>query len=72
MGSSSPMGRGNFEGKVRPIVKYRDTVQLAVQKRLNRSRRRLGCGLGLAQGIMYQMVQTPIGRGNFEGKGGPL
>jgi len=38
-------------GKGRPIVKYRDTM-LSVQKRLNRSRCRLGCGLGWAAGIM--------------------
>ena len=25
-GSRSPMGRGNFEGKGRPIVKYRDAL----------------------------------------------
>ena len=31
-----PMGSGNFEGgKGRPIVKYRDTLQSSVQKRLN-------------------------------------
>jgi len=34
-GSTSPMGRGNFEeGKGRPIVKYRDTLRSSVQKRL--------------------------------------
>jgi len=46
-GPDAPMGRGNFEGgKGHPIVKYRDTVQSSVQRRLNRSRCRLGCGLG--------------------------
>jgi len=40
------MGRGN------PIVKYRDTLQSPVRKRLNRSRCRLGYGLGWAIGIM--------------------
>jgi len=41
------MGRGNFEGrKGHPIVKYRDTLRSSVQKRLNRSRCRLGCDLG--------------------------
>jgi len=44
-GSRSPMGRGNFEGKGRLIVKYRDTLQSSVQKRLNWSRCRLGYGL---------------------------
>ena len=48
------MGRGNFEGgKRRSIVKYRDTLQSSVQKRLNRLRYCLGCGLGWAQGIMH-------------------
>jgi len=40
-------------GKVRPIVKYRDTLRSYVQKRPNRSRCRLGFGLGWAQGILY-------------------
>jgi len=35
-----------------------DTLPSAVQKRLNRSRRRLGCGLGLAQGSMYEVGRT--------------
>jgi len=48
-----PMRRGSFEGrKGRPIVRYRDTLQSSVQKRLNQSRCRLDCGLGWAQGIM--------------------
>jgi len=47
------MGRGNFEmGKGCPIVKYRDTLPSSVQKRRNRSRCRLGYGLGWAQGTM--------------------
>jgi len=47
------MGRGNFEGeKGRSIVKYRDTLQSSVQKRLNRLRRCLGYGLGWVQGIV--------------------
>jgi len=47
------MGRSNFEGgKGRPIVKYRDTLRWSVQKQRNRSRCRLGCGLGWAQGIL--------------------
>jgi len=45
-----PHGKGKFRGgKGRPIVKYRDTLQSYVQKRLNRSRCRLGCGLRWAQ-----------------------
>jgi len=47
------MGRGNFDGgKVRPIVKYRDTLRSSVQKWLKRSRCCLGCGLRWAQGIV--------------------
>ena len=34
-----------LRGKGWPIVKYRDTLRWAVQKRLNQSRCRLGCGL---------------------------
>jgi len=50
-GPDSPMGMGNFEGeKGRPIVKYRDTLWLSVQKQLNRSRCCLGYGLGWAVG----------------------
>ena len=41
-----PMGTDNFRRKVRPIVKYRDTLRSSVQKRLNRSRCCLGFGLG--------------------------
>ena len=45
-GLDPPMGKGSFDGgKGRPIVKYRDTLRSSVQKRLNRSRCRLGCGL---------------------------
>jgi len=52
-GSDLPIGRGNFErGKGRPIVKYRDSLKSFVQKRLNRSRCRLSCGLGWSVGIM--------------------
>jgi len=36
-----------------PTVKYRDTLQSPARKRLNRSRCRLGCGLGWAVGIMH-------------------
>ena len=46
-----------WEGKIlrrkgRPIVKCKDTLRSSVQKRLNRLRCRLGCGLGWAQGIV--------------------
>jgi len=42
-----------WEGAVlrgRPIVRYRDILRRAAQKRLKRSGSRLGFGLGLAQG----------------------
>jgi len=46
-GSRSPNAKGQFwAGKGRPIGKYRDSLPWAVQKRLNRSRCRLGYGLG--------------------------
>jgi len=52
--SDTPMRRGNFYGeKGRPIVKYSDSLSWDVQKRLNRSRCCLGCGLGWVQGSMY-------------------
>jgi len=37
--------RGNLWDKA-PIVKYRDCLRWAVQKRLNRSKCHLGCGVG--------------------------
>ena len=36
-GPDFPMGRDNFGGKGRPIVKYRNSLRSSVQKRLNRS-----------------------------------
>ena len=39
-------------GKGRPIVKYTDTLLSSVQKRLNRSRCRLGCEFVWAIGIV--------------------
>jgi len=43
-GPDPPMARDNFwREKGRPIAKYRDTLRWSVQKRLNRSRCRLGC-----------------------------
>jgi len=53
MGIQIPHGKGQFwGGKGHPIVKYRDTLQSSMQKRLNRSRCHLGCGLGWAVGIV--------------------
>ena len=48
----SPWEWAILKGEGRPIVKNRDTLRSSVQKRLNRSRCRLGCGLGWAVGIM--------------------
>jgi len=53
--SISPMEGAILRGEGRPhgpIIKYRDTLQSSVQKRLNRSRCRLVCGSRWAQGIM--------------------
>ena len=41
-----PHWKGQFWRKGAPIVKYRDFLPWAVQKRLNRSIWHLGCGLG--------------------------
>jgi len=49
-----PIGRDNFEGGGRSIVKYRYTLRLAVQKRLNQSRCRSGFGLGWAHRSIYE------------------
>jgi len=50
-GPDPAVGRGNFEGgKVRPIVKYRETVRSPVQNWLKGLRCRLDCGLGWAAG----------------------
>jgi len=55
-GVQIPHGKGQFDGeKGHPIVKYRDTLRSSLRKRLNRSRCRLGYGLGLTAGIMCWM-----------------
>jgi len=55
--SNPPMGRGNFESaKGLPIVKYRDTLQSPVQKRLNWLICHLGCGLRWAKGSTSSIV----------------
>ena len=51
VGPHPPWEGAILRGKVRPIVKYRDTMRSFVRKRLNSSRYRLYCGLGWAQGI---------------------
>jgi len=50
------MGRGNFEGKqANHCQVYRDSPRSSGQRRLNRSRCSLGCGLAWAQSIMCYM-----------------
>jgi len=68
------MGRGKFLGENgRPIVKYRYILRSSVERRLNRQRCRLVCGLGWVQGIVsYMGVQIPRGKGQFLGKGAPI
>jgi len=46
-----PPREGAVLGEASPIVKYRDFLSWAVQKRLNRLICRLGCGLGWAEGV---------------------
>ena len=48
-----------LRGKGRLNVKYGDALACAVQKRLNRSSCRLGCGLGRAKGSIYYMGPNP-------------
>jgi len=58
-----------------PTVKYyyRDTPRSSVQKRLNRSRCRLGSGLGLAHGITNNMeIQISQREGAMFGEGKPI
>jgi len=45
IGPDPPWERTILRGKGCPIVKYRDTLQSSVQKRLNRSICHLACGL---------------------------
>jgi len=59
-----------WRGKEWPIVKYRDTLRWAVQKRLNQSRYHLGCGLTWAQ---VMGVQIPPREGAIlKWKGWPI
>jgi len=70
-GSRSPMVRGNFEGEGHPIVKYRDTLWLSVQKWLNQARYLLG--LDGPKESRVRWAQIPMGRGNFKREmGGPF
>ena len=54
--SRFPVRRGNLEerGKGWPIIKYGYSLPWAVSKRLNRSRCRLGDGLGWTQGTIFR------------------
>ena len=51
-GGPDPPWKGAILMGERGVPLYRDTLRSSVQKRLNRSRCRLGCGLGTAQEIM--------------------
>jgi len=51
---------GNFEGEECPIVKYKDTVQSSVQKRLGAHR------------IVLDGSSDPHAKGQFWGKGAPI
>ena len=48
-GSDPPWEGAILRGKGAPHLKYRDTLLSPVQKQLNRSTLRLGCGVGWAQ-----------------------
>ena len=54
-GPHPPVEGPILRGNGRPIVKYRDTLHSSVQKRLNRSRCHLGCGLEWAKGMTCYM-----------------
>jgi len=55
-GGPDPPREGAILGKVSPIVRYRDFLSWAVQKRLNRLICRLGCGLGWVEGSVSSIV----------------
>jgi len=48
-GPDPPWEGAILRGKGCPIVKYMNTLRSSAQKRLNRSRCHLGCGLGCAR-----------------------
>ena len=54
--SRCPNGKGQYCGKGAPVVKYRNFLPWAAQKRLNRSICHLGCGLGWAEGNTNSIV----------------
>jgi len=64
-----------WEGAInrRTTVKYRDTPRSSVQRQLNRSRCRLGCGLVWTESIMcYMGGPDPHGKGQFWWIGAPI
>ena len=67
------MGMGNFEGKGRRIVKYRDTLRSSVQKRLKPVEMPFGllARMGPTNHVL-DGVPDPMGKGNFGGKGRPI
>jgi len=70
MKSRCQHGEGQFwEGNRQITVNNRDTPRSSVQRRLNRWRCRLGCGLAWAESIsrVTWEVQIPMGRGNCGG-----
>jgi len=67
-GPDPPWEGAILSGKGQLIVKYRDTLRSSVQKRTNRSRCRLGCGLGLAQRIV-RWGPDPHRKGQFGYRG---
>jgi len=72
LGSRYPYGKGQFCVKVAPIVNYRHFLLWAVQKRLNRSRCRLGCWVGWPKEPRIRWgYRSPMGMGTFEGKSMP-
>jgi len=56
MGGPDPRGKGHFWWIGAPVVKYRHVVPQAVQKRLNRSICRFGCGLQWAERCTSSIV----------------
>ena len=62
-----PPCEGQFWGrKGRPVVQYKDCLQWAVQKRLKRSRCRLGGGFGWAQEACIRLRRTLEPPGEFD------
>jgi len=75
MRSSCQHGKRQFWGGNRQtIVNHRDTPRSFVQRRLNWSRCRLGCGLAWAESITCYTweVQIPNGKGQFWWIGAPI